>query len=192
MGTLSTDEQQADTLATLPGVSRYGGFQLGGTPGFVADSVSDRWVYTLWFCDPMVNTTIAGDRGTIGLHYDATQGPWRLQQVVSDSAVGPTQLGFVSNNLFPPLAAPGIPFLGTGLLLDPNDPTFVATLKSGGFQVLPFPPYPFTESAFVPPAILAPAIPAGTTLVLSSQGFNVDLATFTARATPLTQTRINH
>jgi hypothetical protein len=191
-GSTSIDEQQADTLATVPGASRYGGFQLGASPGFVPDAVNERSVYTLRFCEPMVNTTIAGDRGTVGLHLDATRGPWRLQQVVSDTVAGPIQVAFVSNSLFPPLPAPGLPFLGAGLLLDPSDPTFVAMLKSGPFQVLPFPPYPWIEKAFVPPAILAPAIPARTTLVLSSQGFNVNLATSTARATPLTQTRVNH
>jgi hypothetical protein len=182
----STDELQAGTAPT-PGTSRYGGFQSGLVPGFKADATDERSVHDLGFCDPRVNTTIAGDRGTVGLHYDATLAVAGLQQVVADNA-GIGELCFVSNALFAPLPAPGFTVLGANLMLHPGDPTVTATLKKGIVALAP----PAYGGASVPPALSISVLPASTVLVLSSQALTLDLVTITARASLLTQTRIKH
>ncbi|TAJ21070.1 MAG: hypothetical protein EPO68_05505, partial [Planctomycetota bacterium] len=150
----STNETQADS--GTPGASRYGGFQIGAAPGFNADGVDERSIYPLEFCDSQVNTMWNGDRGTVGLHVDATLGA-ALKQTVHDAAgVGAANLCFVSNCVLAPFPAPGVPIFGGSVMLNLADPTVTATLKKGVVAPPPF----FGQSVFTPAA----AIPLTTAL----------------------------
>jgi hypothetical protein len=188
----STNETQADNGPTS-GSSRYGGFQVGAAPGLIMDGVAERSVYDVEFCDIMVNTTITGDRGTVGLHVDGTLGI-TLQQVVADTAgLSPTELAFVSNCVLPPFPAPGIPIFGAGVMLNLADPTVSATLKKGPIASVPDfagSAYPFTQDQFTP-AGLPVTIPASPALTLSSQAVTVNVLALTARGSLLTKTTLN-
>lgn len=189
----STDETQATQAATGLGGSRYGGFQIGAAPGFNPDSLGDRGVYEVEFCDMMVNTEWNGDRGTVGLHVDATITSQGLKQAVHDTAgLGAINLAFVSNCVLPPFPAPGIPLFGAGVMLNLGDPTVSATLRKGPVVTVPDftgATYPFTQDVFKPAAAIP--LTTGALLTLSSQGITLNLGTLTARGSLLTKCGIN-
>lgn len=188
----STNETQNDNGPTS-GSSRYGGFQVGAAPGFIMDAVTERSIYDVEFCDSMVNVTVLGDRGTVGLHANATTS-FSLQHVVTDTAgLGPTNLAFVSGCLFPPFPPPGFPLFGTCVLLNLADPTVTTLLRKGPIvSVSDFTgsTYPFTQDQLSPSVFSSFSLPLPS-VTLTSQAFTLNIPTLTARASVSTSMEIN-
>jgi hypothetical protein len=189
----SNNETQADNAPTT-GISRYGGFQIGAAPALNPDGVAERSVYNVEYCEPMVNTSFNGDRGTVGMHVDASTSSQALASVVSDTlGTGPTNLAFVSSCLLAPFPPPGLPIFGAGVMLNITDPTVSTVLKKGVIaHVDDFPAsgYPFSQEEFTP-GVAIPVL-TSTSLTLSSQAIILDLISFTARGSVLTKTGINN
>jgi len=205
MSFLSTDETQAQWLGT--GLGGYGGFQLGGSGFMHPDLITDTWALRVEFCTPILNAAISTDpffsgaalagtpwasvrtQGLAGVHASVGSGVETLQYVLYDKA-GIGDVAFAAASVAPLLPAPGLSLFGASMLLNPSDPTVVATLRSGPVLAKTVGGPPNDDGIFASSAPLL--LPAGASgLSIASQALVLDPGTFTARSSQVTRTHLH-